>query len=299
MSTGHWSTDPRNPNIKLEYYNSLYEFVVQCRDGHSDVPISKRTSKRSNNSWGEISSLEESCDKALYGWPEGLAKIDLALAKLVSILPSVSIKREFRPSMYGYPVIGKVMTGQPTPFRRRIKVQSPSPTQRGKLVKLYYNYAVSANIGSRDKFQTGAAVVALINSLEQAGYSCELFLVNGNRCWTHNDSQIHIITCAKHADEYLSLENIAFLLCATDMDRRLAFSIMEQWSEADRKRMNVPPFGSYPGAISYFPEEAKDSNVIKIGAQSTHDTFGDYAKNPSPEAWIQAQLQHFGVELNQ
>lgn len=291
--------DPRKPNVTLEYYEDLYHFVVQVRDGHSDVPPSLRASMRKFNSWsGDSKNLPEACERALNGWPEGLAKIDLALAKINAALPASNLKREYRPDVVGLRLSSsRYLIDHPKAALRRKRTDIASTQSGRRVVKIYYNYAISANVGSSDKFDTGAAVVSLIDQLEKHNYSCELILVNGNYSWrsgTHLKKEIHIITYAKRAGEFLSLESIAFLLCSTEMDRRLAFSLMEQWSAQERKDLSVTP--NYPGAMTYYPPEAEDGPCIKIGAQSSHDLYGDYDKH-TPAEWVQKQLAQFGITL--
>src|SRR4051812_43768678 len=90
--------------LRVEQYNNMYDMIRKVRDGKSDLSKTVRRSMYRHNyhsDWVSTKSLDEACDRALYGWPEGLERINKDIVKIQSRLPGVGRKRELKYAVTG------------------------------------------------------------------------------------------------------------------------------------------------------------------------------------------------------
>lgn len=277
--------------VLVDYYDSLYETIKDAREG------SKTSGSRALE---QPDQLNKACDLALYGWPEGLEKLNKSLLKITAKLPTFSSPRVNRFSMTtGSLIPERYHMGHPEMLRRRVKAITTPIKGHGKVIRFVYNYAISPDIGASDRFDIAAAIVTCIKSLEANGYECELIMVNGNRGNNSYGTNAvrayhHVVTVAKCAGQPLSLESVAYLLCSTNMDRQIAFSLFDRWDSAEHKRMSYSN-GAYFPAVSYFPPEYEQA--IKIGAYSTQDDIP--IEHGNPVTWIKNVLSAYGISIEE
>jgi len=126
----------------------------------------------------EFASWAECRHAALQPWPEGLAILEGVMAKIekTSLPPPVSRKRRVRYDEADGDEVepDRFRAGDAAFWRgaRRRHVKGP------QAVAVFTNVSTPFEVDSLDVFWKGAAAVALMNLLENAGYDVELVAVN-------------------------------------------------------------------------------------------------------------------------
>lgn len=153
-------------------------------------------------------SMAEAVSIARYGWIDALTVAD-------RLLPPVPlVKRRARSLAGGRVNVGRMLAGAPDHMVRRKR-------QPGhKIITLFIETIMRKGIGINTAIVRVVAVVAIIDQLEQSGYSCNLIAVDTTR---RRDlkAEFQLTIRLKEAGERLNLSDISFALGHPSFTRRL------------------------------------------------------------------------------
>ena len=161
--------------------------------------------------------------------------------------------------------------------------------QRGPVIRIAFNPAVSGGIDAESVILRGAAVAALVDALEEGGRRCELVLEKIN----HSDAvgaDFQITIPLKAADSAAQPDQIAFALLHPSMNRRILFSLTAQCGPAGKAAAR----GSYGIASKLQPADA-DLFIPRLD----YTNYSEFRNVQSAHAWVLARLAAFGVAVEE
>jgi len=197
------------------------ENVVTRHERHS------RTTRSDSLRWTGTASFEDAVKLAREGWPEGRERIAKYSAQFAAMLGSRLRKPILSHSVAGFaPDVGAFLCGEPENMFNRETRDDDAP---GKILSLVVNGGASASISPETIMRRGAMIVALIDALENAGYSCNL-TVAYVATEGHSGSGAHgaDLVQVKRAGEPVEIDRLAFIFAHPSMLRRIVFSAREQ-----------------------------------------------------------------------
>lgn len=162
------------------------------------------------------------------------------------------------------------------------------PSKDPKVVKILYDFGLSAGTSEERMIQRGIAVCALITCLETAGISTEITLV-GTRTdvYSHHNNysydghyKIRFYIMFKKAGDYFDLDKFAWAMCDAKMYRALGCNWIE--TKTDCRTYAWLPV----------PEEGYDMFFKMIHLQDT-----DFSSPESTKEWVIGKCREFGVEI--
>jgi len=269
----------------------------------SDVALSTSTLKdherssraESKHAWAGC-SWDEAVVLLREGWQEGVDmardfadKLRHELEEEYDLVKSPA----FQNSMSGIFVnVGQYVAGRPDAM---MDVRRVSKTR--KVIKILINNIASFRVQPEVIVRRGAAVVALVDLLENMNVRCEvdvLFATYNSlerRTNPQAATNIQYKVRVKDADGILLIDNLMFMIAHPASLRRIAFSVMELEDKRDKQAMGVYLFGNYglPDLDVPIPE---DVNVYVPGLVATASAFDNDKKTG---AWIMGILEEQGV----
>ncbi|KPK37451.1 MAG: hypothetical protein AMJ65_14545 [Phycisphaerae bacterium SG8_4] len=192
---------------------------------------SGRDSRTGTLDFTGTASWEEACDRATNGWPEGLAKMAGVLEQAQASTTATGAAPSMMLDVAGaFPHAAIAASGD------AFCMVSPLPvSERARpVLRLATSTALPATFEPHEVFNYGAGLVAMIDSLEQAGFSVELSSLRCNDSFGGKaSSRLTIQTLLKPAGEPLELERLAFCLASASFNRRLHFAVVEALCPAE------------------------------------------------------------------
>jgi hypothetical protein len=169
----------------------------------------------------------------------------------------------------------------------RIETHEVQSGRGTKVLRMTFNAFVSSGITPEVMIARGAAICALIESLEYAGFRIELQLYQRGS-YTGGTRSHCIFVPIKYADGPLDLDHLAFCLAHPSMFRRLCFAI----NEHDKDYMK--------GCMSYGLPANVDT-VLRGDINIDCASFADaqWSNPTSAVKWILAQMKEQGVEISE
>jgi hypothetical protein len=238
-----------------KHYESLNEALVAATS-QSEPRWTDRSSRQNDSAWAGTDSFSEAIDLAKHGWPEGRKKMTQAVES-AQCVAAYHVSPAFSLDVGGaYPVAAIAATGDAFCMVNHAPVSDRArPT-----VKLSVSAANSALVKADSIFNYGAALLAIIDSLEQNDYRVELTLFFCAKCEDHKNS---FSVTVKQAQDILDLDKIAFALAQPAMFRRIVFSLYE---------LNLPPiYGRKGYGVPRLPEiglDLTEGSVLLPSCQS-------------------------------
>jgi hypothetical protein len=175
-------------------------------------------------------SMEQACDFALQGWPEGLQKMSIILDGLQASTTAVGRAPAYMLDVAGaYPHAAIAATGDafcmiaPTPVSERAR----------PIIRIATSTALSSAFETSEVFNYGAGLVSVIDALENAGFSVELQSIRCNVSTRDDKQRLVIKTVLKQAGEILDRERLAFCLGNASFNRRIHFAVVEAKCSAE------------------------------------------------------------------
>jgi len=275
-------------HIKLSFRN-LTEFFAYTQKVHGNEKASDRIKESDFNCFQDWRSCFHA---ALTGWPEGLARVKDLSEALLQKVGSAMLKETYSPSETGlFFDVGLVLSGEPEAW---LEVSQTEETAKGiKLVTIGLNCTVSCGIDARVIRERGAAVLALVQLLEQAGRSvCVKVGIGVDGRNGSKDCSLEASLTLKSFGEALDADKLAFWLVSEDAFRRCFFRVMEAapiWEGLGAK------LGSGYGSVKqdWLPEGTE------IGLKGLRYGGGDDWTETKTEAWIKGQLKAQGVSITE
>lgn len=266
-------------------FGSMAEFVDYCEGAtkHQGYRLSQAT----NQSGFHGSASFADALKIAFNWADGVARIEhikAAIQMKSQRTRKVAVAREAGPGVVS---MGKFLAGHPQPYMN-LEDSGRVAKGKGKIVKVVFNYCVSGGIAKEIIESRGAAMLALVAALEQAGRRVEIvaaFAVAGAR-----NSRIEYAVTVKRPQQKLNLNSVAFALAHPDMLRRFTFAAMEREEDSTRKAFSVGSAYGKPCEIKNIPTDA-----LYVGSA----LYGD-SQWSSPEkcaAWVNDRLAEQGITV--
>jgi len=242
--------------------------------------VAYRGSRGYSSGFHSLKTFEEAADLA-FNWPEGVKRMS-------KIRADIAMGKQWRkviyrrPNMPGSLIMGDYLAGHPEPYAA-IRRKPDDNARKGKspVIKVFINLACSAAIRNDALEARGAAVLAMVDAIESAGYAAEV--VVGSHSQVGRNTYDYKIT-VKRAGDKLNVNSVAFAMGNPDTFRRFIFGARE----ADFAINSATPI-----EWTDIPADA-----IHIGCMNTY--YGHKWETPEmSRAWVveQLKLQGISVEL--
>jgi predicted RNA binding protein YcfA (HicA-like mRNA interferase family) len=225
-----------------------------------------------------IPSFEEAAELA-FNWTDGVRRMSKIRADIAQGKQWRKVIYR-RPNMPGSLIMGDYLAGHPEPYAA-IRRKPDDNARRGKspVIKVFVNLACSAAISNSALEARGAAVLAMTDAIEAAGYAAEV--VVGSHSQVGRNTYDYRIT-VKRAGDKLNVNSVAFAMGNPDTFRRFIFGAREAEFEIS---------SATPIEWTDIPKDA-----IHIGCMNT--AFGHKWKTPEDSRrWIQEQLKAQGINV--
>lgn len=243
--------------------------------GNSVGPYSHARPFNGNCTWDDAVRM------ARFGWPEGCEN----LARAVAIArPERAIVASLTRDVAGdYPLIPAVVAGDPMNMiaRRRSQVAATP------VVRIDYNASLPGRISAGCMMNRGAALLSIVDALENRGYSCELRLIAKTHQNNHKQTA-RMAVLFKRAGEPLDIDRAAFALTHPATVRRFYFAFKEQFPELEQAfspayghAHGLPdptPWDDEPGSI-YVDGANNDDYTPKAAMERMETLFASYLEN--------------------
>ena len=217
---GSWD-ESQASNVRREF-DSYSAFIERAINGYSLLGYDRRSSRETgaSPSWDYMAGWDGALKLASAGWPDGLERLDQAQAEILAG-GTLTTRHVVHYDVAGDEVdVGRFVSGEPENMLTFDTVTVSGP---GPVVSLVVNLTASAAISARAYFARGAAVMVLVDALENAGRRVELSVVAsvGSHASAATDT---IRVLIKQADQPLDRDRLAFVVCHPAFFRRLCFS---------------------------------------------------------------------------
>jgi len=269
-------------------FESWREFVNYADTTLSDMPEDKRQSRELGKMecdspltpyWhGASKTWEEAVQLAKGGWMEGSRAIESQFLELVLPVEDTKMESVFSVTGPGTLALGRYVEGHPKSWltRRRTPITTGAENTRG-VIKMAVNISQSAVVSAYSRFQVGAAILALIETLERNYRRVELMFCNAIR--GGRVGSIRVGTVVKRADEPFNLATLAYAFANTATQRRLCFSVRESLPLSVRRPCGVVPGGGYGSTDSrWIPDGYQGIPGLGNVNLTDKESVGDWVK---------------------
>ena len=238
-------------------------------------------SRQFDRAYFGTANFSEALDLATNGWPEGTEQAARYAQPLMDKIASQIMRDEYRYDVTGITFdVDRVLQNEPESWINYDQVVSDAP---GKIIRIVFNVSSSGIISNDAIVARGAVVSALVMLLERSGYRVAVDMVKAN---TMRDGALCEIFCPiKTPNQDLDLSRMIFALAHPSMNRRIAFSVVEN----NQLLRRMPGYGG-PGEC---PTERRGD--IYIGRENAGEV--QWANKYSAERWIVGQLEQQGIKL--
>lgn len=223
------------------------------------------------------------------GWPEGLERLRAAGRAIESCIAIRIHTTQVIHDTSGASVdIGAFMTGEPECF---ISHEPDVKDGHGRVVTIAVQTSINAGVIAKRVETRGAAVLALVDMLELAGYQADLLLISSVA--GHKRVGIEEVVPVKQAGRVLDPGRMAFALMHPAAQRRISFSCQECRSAEVRRNIGIVPHSTY-GHPAPFTMQGHDHCDIEVPSLNGSDTFltAEWATT-----WVLGELGKYGVVL--
>lgn len=269
--------EPETVNTITRHFTdtrSAIEFAGSPVDTQQD-----RSSQRVDSFYG-TRTFTDAMDLARKGWPEGLAIARRFQTRLAHLIQARVTQPIIRYDVTGDAFdVGRIATGEPECCMSFD--EEDNGRERGKITRVVANLGASGALSTDTLAMRGAAVVALVNTLEQFGHRCVVDVVHSVG---HYEAWIRV----KDASMPLSLDTIAFFVAHPASFRRIGFSLMEHESAQDRDA-----HGFYTGGGYGYPTDVDDRGDIYLPSALSGTAWNERQTMD----WILARLQEQGIKI--
>ena len=166
----------------------------------------------------------------LDGWKEGAEGIERKLAELKPMRRHDTTRVASKHDYIGSSVnVGRAMSGKPKAMTRTVRVAAPTRT-----VKLVYDIAILANVTTEEQYRIGACVLALVTTLQYAGFRVALDMAATSIMRSGHVASVRLNV--KDFSEPLNVMKIAFPIAHSDMFRTAVWGWRERQTEMASNR---------------------------------------------------------------
>jgi hypothetical protein len=222
-------------------------------------------------------SFEEAMTLAQDGWLEGSTNLINLSEAITNKLCSYVERHNVVYDVEGVECdVATALSGEPEFMMR----WEPRMEQgEGKLCRMVINIGVSGSISKRSIMARGSVLVSLVQLLEYAGIRCEVTTFSGV------DDAIGTWVRVKNADQPLDMPRLAFALAHPSFNRRVMFSVWEQYPEK---------FDNSYGC----PENITDKGDIYAPCMYSGTEECNWNDEIAVKTWIISKLKEQGVSIS-
>lgn len=195
------------------------EFVDYAASQPSTVPHASRSSRVGNYKFTETLSFESAVKLALDGWDEGREQVKKLSGPIVEKVCNLIERQDLVYDVEGMGIdIARFVDGEPECWQRyeTTVVEGES----SKLIHIVFNLTVSSGIDQRVITAKGAAIAALVETLEYAGNRVKVTIA-------HALNHYECYVTVKSFDQPIDLGRLVFALAHPSSLRRIFFSAQE------------------------------------------------------------------------
>ena len=205
--------------------HSFLSFLSKAEEPHANQ--SNCLSHTGREDWAGP-SLPVAAGLARNGWPEGFKQMKEVTDLLAHELKFASTKEEIVRDVEGQcPDVDAYLRGDP-----ECMFHVKEEYTEKKIITMQISVAVHSGISPKIIYWRGAVAVAIANALETKGFSVNLLVDYSTG--RSSPQMVSVVVPAKSAGQPLDLDRMAFLLAHPGSLRRLAFSIYEHQTDAER-----------------------------------------------------------------
>ena len=207
------------------------------------------------------------------GWSEGVNMIDEALQ---AITPATGREARWGWAQTGGSVsVGRYLTGHPKHFRNRRKKQMGS----APVLHIAVNTVASCMVNANQMANYGAAIVGLIDRLENMGKRVHLDVVMATKCAAN--TRLSIGWNVKRASEAVDLSQVAFAIAHPAAFRRIGFAMMER----SPREVATPGYGY---CCDIIPDDVPD---YREGTMLVDGVNHEYTRCNSPKDALRLAIE--------
>ncbi len=208
--------DDHKYEVRVEYYHSANDVADDAKYRKITDNEFKDYSKKGNidSHWTGCDSYEQALEYLRTGY-EPIVK-DLEREYKLNAKGGESKRITFKNDIMGYnPIVPLAMQGVPNSM-----VNMTMKPIKTKVVDIYYDMSVNANVSNSEILQCGTDILSVILDLEKQGYRFNLYAFQ-----TYNDTTDCdcLIVKIKDARQPLDLRRMSFPLCHTGFFRIIGF----------------------------------------------------------------------------
>ena len=163
---------------------------------------------------------EEAVDLALHGWKDGLEHLEVAYKQVMTAMAETDIEYFWDVTGHVFDV-GVVLSGEPECWLNTREAESK------RTMRLMVNVGVSVGVTTEVITNRGAAIVALIDELQKAGFIVELTITAATRRYVSHHPDSYIQTFVEMGTTPLDMDAVAFALGNPALPRRMFFAYKE------------------------------------------------------------------------
>jgi len=172
-------------------------------------------------------TFDEAVQKCRFGDHALTAEI----VKIGASLPPVTARERRRrpvPAMCGHaPIVGAAIVGHPLSMMRFNRLEGSRP-----IIRIGVNVSISGGVSGLVMAKRGAAVLALCDALETAGYAVQIDILDGTAGY-NGDWKANFRATIKRPESYVDPGILAAALLTAAPCRRLYFALAEQLPTTD------------------------------------------------------------------
>lgn len=283
-------TRHKNGGFTREFDN-ITEFLSHVEPVSDTIPLDKlgrtlasreTTGEYGRHSWDLGAGFDGAIELARDGWAEGKEMMEEIAAQFTASTASASVRQDVTYDVTGeWCDAGRLISGEPECMGQMHDTDLAG--HGSKVVRVLVNLSASCGISAQQMCKRGAAALALVDCLEQAGRSVEVVVT----CPSRGDYVGEWIIPVKRAGEMLDLDRAAFVLAHPAFFRRFLFSALEHESKEDREAIGLWNYGM-PCNSS---EADKTADVVV-----PHMLWDGDSKETL--RWVFAELRKQGVEVD-
>ena len=289
--TKHYSVEQEGTQkVHWFRFDNWYDYIALAENGDTELDDSSRHSRGDvrSGSWDNGANFTDAIELARKGWKEGTTELHSRIKNFENIMPSRRFRQETVMDITGPGVLdfGRWAMGHPEAWMVQ-RENEVVDTKTGNIIQMVFNISASSGVKTSEMMNKGAAIVGLIDLLEQAGKRVELDLVAGIR--GKRGTSIRTQVRVKDASSPVDIERLAFAMAHGASFRRVVFSLLEQAPLEARQACSVP--GNYGIPEDFYLTDAADAVYIPTSSMEF------FRSEASRVAWVTAELAARGVVL--
>lgn len=219
--------------------------------------------KEYGEGWNGTKTMGEALDLAMYGWKEGVEKIERALKYIQAVNPILK-----QPKKYGIagttPDVARAIAGNPLNMR----VPSDVKNKRHPVITIISNMSVNCSVDADPISNRAAVTAALIDHIEAQGFSCEVIVMADS--WDYSKFKAYTSVVVKRSNHPVDLNRLSFALGHASMFRRLIFA---DWGLSKECEPLGRGLGFHNKEIAPSQEQNEKGIFVLPSIQRNHEKF--------------------------